>query len=332
MKQVVLNFKGHNPSGSVANYGYSDGNDVGFKYERPRYYYSYGTNNLAFKKKYTTTPAAKNENSIARLTDGYTTAINNSTLIYYGSRWNGNANPSIVLDMDTAKTVGGVRVLEVVDQSTCDFADSIMISVSLDSATFVQQGMIRKVDLWFAPTNIPLPSKWDSKDYRNFRNWGIISFKFDYAFDSPVLARYVKLDVYNSREVSIQEIEIHDSCMTKILVSEELNNGFTIPVITVEHKDDHFNYKHQSLENITVCPNPFTFRTNIIMRNIGYQVSIFDLSGKCVYRVNSNGYKNNSELIWNGTNEKGEELSSGVYFIKSNNPHRILTKKVLLIR
>ena len=336
MKQVILNFKGYHPSGAITAYGYSDGKDAGFQYERPLYYYTYGAKDLAYKKKYTVTPAAKNDNLLKKLTDGVTTAIHDLSSIYVGARWNGATNPSIVINLDTAKTVGGIRVLEAADSSTCDFTDSILISTSIDSVNFIQHGTIRKVDMWFAPTNMPLPSKWDSQDFRNYKNWGIRSFRFDCAFDSPVIAKFVRFEVQNSKEISIQEIEVQDSSMTRTLVPEELNNGFTLPPVAIEQGNSTHGKRAPALAYLDAWPNPFTTSTRIVIKTCENHknqfISIYDLTGKCVYRTINPGKPGSMEIIWNGTNALGKPLSSGIYIILYGQPGQMLTHRILLVR
>ena len=65
-------------------------------------------------------------------------------------------------------------------------------------------------------------------------------------------------------------------------------------------------------------PNPFNMETWIpcVLRG-GERLEIYDLNGKLIRRINPSGMSPGYHLIrWDGRNDLGEEVSSGVYFIR----------------
>jgi len=99
-------------------------------------------------------------------------------------------------------------------------------------------------------------------------------------------------------------------------------------------------------------PNPFTHSTSIIyqigntkykMLNAKYSLTIYDLAGRLVRTLvnepipNSQSPVPNSQfplnqVIWDGKNESGQEVKSGVYFCQLQAKNYVSTKKMILIR
>ena len=84
-------------------------------------------------------------------------------------------------------------------------------------------------------------------------------------------------------------------------------------------------------------PNPFNPKTHIQF-NLAHDellnLQVYDVSGRLVNSLISNslysaGYHT---ILWNGTNNKGANVPSGVYFYKLIGENQTLTKKMLLIK
>jgi len=88
--------------------------------------------------------------------------------------------------------------------------------------------------------------------------------------------------------------------------------------------------------NIRCYPNPFNQQTTIEINieNTGYtQLDIFNIRGEKIKTFVSNSIPiGNHKISWNGTNNDGIDLSSGIYFIKLLSNHKIQTDKIILIR
>jgi hypothetical protein len=83
-------------------------------------------------------------------------------------------------------------------------------------------------------------------------------------------------------------------------------------------------------------PNPFTYSTNIefeITKTKQIHVDIFDFSGNKVKSlVNKNYSQGKHTLTWDGTNESGSKVTSGMYFYILKADNQQMSKKMILIK
>ena len=90
-------------------------------------------------------------------------------------------------------------------------------------------------------------------------------------------------------------------------------------------KNDHRHY------NMPSCSIPAeVFYSVKASGNVGVQ--LYNVAGRLVKNL-YDGYaqKGNHRLRWDGTDEKGEVLTNGVYFLKTNMSEHIATRKVILV-
>ena len=91
---------------------------------------------------------------------------------------------------------------------------------------------------------------------------------------------------------------------------------------------------------LIVTPNPFTDKVNIYLGiyDVGYtmhdtSVQIYDLVGRLVRQIPiSKSQSPVSSVTWDGKDEKGNELTSGVYYIKISADGHKEIKKLLLVK
>lgn len=95
------------------------------------------------------------------------------------------------------------------------------------------------------------------------------------------------------------------------------------------------------LLNITVLPNPFTYRTRIrcsildtrymTCKNV---LEIFDASGRFVkgFDIESSTEHQESAVLWDGKDFLGHSLPDGIYFLRLSVGDNNTTAKLLLIR
>jgi hypothetical protein len=83
-------------------------------------------------------------------------------------------------------------------------------------------------------------------------------------------------------------------------------------------------------------PNPFNPATTIsftLPERARVELFIFDLEGKLVRTLVDNtmsgGFK---EIVWNGTDSRGDPVSSGVYFCRLKVGKDVSTKKMILLK
>lgn len=112
-------------------------------------------------------------------------------------------------------------------------------------------------------------------------------------------------------------------------------NSNPLVIIGIE---ENTNSKPECMQ-FEISPNPFTDRTDITF-SMGHsakstELKIFDVSGQLIrdFPIDlCNHNKSVKSVRWYGTDESGEPLPSGVYFIQAKNGDLNLTKKVILQR
>ncbi len=77
---------------------------------------------------------------------------------------------------------------------------------------------------------------------------------------------------------------------------------------------------------LSITPNPFNAACKISSKN---EIEIFNVSGRLVKRLTPNS---DSEVVWDGTSENGENLPSGVYLARTNTPNGRTTKAITLLK
>mgnify|MGYP000573349612 CR=1 FL=1 len=100
----------------------------------------------------------------------------------------------------------------------------------------------------------------------------------------------------------------------------------------VEQENPFITHEFELLQ---VYPNPFNAQLIIPVRiadPTDIQLYIYNLQGQTIYHQSlkhlGSGYY---DLVWNGTDQHGQNVSSGIYFIRlANNNYRINQKVILL--
>ncbi len=139
------------------------------------------------------------------------------------------------------------------------------------------------------------------------------------------------VDLRNETVIDMQQVQSYafrpadGDYQFKVYASQDA--AFTPKIIPLDLKLAH-NY-----------PNPFnpetTIRFGVPESAAGKRISlvVYDVLGRQVKKLYdrkpASGYM---EVQWDGTNEKGEMVASGIYFYKLRSPERQLVKKMLLVR
>jgi len=81
-------------------------------------------------------------------------------------------------------------------------------------------------------------------------------------------------------------------------------------------------------------PNPFNASTVISYKAQGREakLEIFDLAGRKVRSFNLPSHSGQAQVVWDGTNEAGQGVSSGIYFCRLSTESLSATKRLVLIR
>ncbi|MGE5458615.1 MAG: T9SS type A sorting domain-containing protein, partial [Methanococcaceae archaeon] len=83
-------------------------------------------------------------------------------------------------------------------------------------------------------------------------------------------------------------------------------------------------------------PNPFNPSTRIsynITKPGTVKLNVFDVMGRHVKTlVDTNQQSGNYSVIWNGVNDLGQKISSGIYFYSLSSNEMTETKKMILLK
>jgi len=83
-------------------------------------------------------------------------------------------------------------------------------------------------------------------------------------------------------------------------------------------------------------PNPFNPSTNIsfaLPEESSVQITIFDLTGREIWRsVKSNYPAGNYTITWNGVNQSGANVVSGIYIVRMITPKYTATHRIVLMK
>ncbi|MCK4407063.1 MAG: T9SS type A sorting domain-containing protein [Bacteroidales bacterium] len=92
-------------------------------------------------------------------------------------------------------------------------------------------------------------------------------------------------------------------------------------------------------ENIQLSqnyPNPFSTSTNIefnISKESKIEINVYNINGQLVIQLlNKNLPAGQHNISWDGTNETGQQLKSGIYFYRLKTDEGVFRKKMVLVR
>lgn len=93
---------------------------------------------------------------------------------------------------------------------------------------------------------------------------------------------------------------------------------------------------HHPRGMIECHPSLFTDKTNILYRTtdlqMGVSMNIYDINGRIVRHWDRMPSERSGSILWDGTDDLGNELPAGIYHIVVNNGRHFSREKVLLIR
>jgi len=83
-------------------------------------------------------------------------------------------------------------------------------------------------------------------------------------------------------------------------------------------------------------PNPFNPTTTVaysVPERCNVALKIYDVSGKCVARlVDKEQEKGSYTVAWNGKDETGNSMASGIYLYRLSAGNQTIAKKMVLLR
>jgi len=82
-------------------------------------------------------------------------------------------------------------------------------------------------------------------------------------------------------------------------------------------------------------PNPFNARTAIsyyLPTSVDSKISIFDINGRCLAKFEQGQRIGLVTVLWDGVDDKGLAVGSGVYFVRLEAGKTVSTKSMVLIK
>lgn len=87
---------------------------------------------------------------------------------------------------------------------------------------------------------------------------------------------------------------------------------------------------------VRAYPNPFNPTTTLSFNvpvPADISLTIYGIDGTCLITLASGAFDEGThDVVWNGTNARGEKVSSGIYFVRFKYGPELLTSKIILLR
>ena len=116
-------------------------------------------------------------------------------------------------------------------------------------------------------------------------------------------------------------------------------SGFSNPLKVIVERQVSINDDYSIPSDFTLeqnYPNPFNAQTQITFSLASpgnVRLSIYDLGGRLVRKLlKAQANSGNHKVIWDGKDDRGVDVSSGVYFYQMSAENKSLTKRMVLIR
>jgi serine protease AprX len=97
--------------------------------------------------------------------------------------------------------------------------------------------------------------------------------------------------------------------------------------------------RHSRPLELLVTPNPFSSSTNLVVTGLsrslpgeGLSLRVFDVSGRLIRTLVNDMKAGSATVLWDGRNDSGDKVTSGVYFVRLFAKGESVTKKAVLLR
>jgi tetratricopeptide (TPR) repeat protein len=125
--------------------------------------------------------------------------------------------------------------------------------------------------------------------------------------------------------------------MAQFEMGEEVDWELAKPIVFGEEpKPEVVSILPEKIELKPNYPNPFNPTTNIafaLPEAAKVQILIYDLTGREIWRSSKTSYPaGNHTLAWNGVNQAGESVVSGIYMVRMITPKYSATQRILLMK
>jgi len=171
--------------------------------------------------------------------------------------------------------------------------------------------------------------------------WGLVTVEVDpasHAYTVIVSGNYVGTAVYDAGLVPVPALSFEDPLTAGDYMNAHYDEFLVLgcPVVSTdvmasEHEAD---VPRSTAWSLTASPNPFNPRGEISYRvppGEGARILIHDVSGALVRTLVGKGGLVQGSVVWDGRDDAGRALPSGVYFVRLRAGEREITRKVVLL-
>ncbi len=120
------------------------------------------------------------------------------------------------------------------------------------------------------------------------------------------------------------------------------NNGGAVTYMAIDvdfnpwETDDEAPSVSQAISLNQNFPNPFNPETTIgfsVPSDMNAELAVYNVRGQKIKTLfDGRAQKGNNSVTWNGTDESGKNVSSGVYFYRLNADSKVMTQKMVLMK
>jgi hypothetical protein len=222
---------------------------------------------------------------------------------------------------------------------------SVIISIDTDKQIYEPYEPVAVTTTAFNPTAESFTMAFECYPYINY----LINDEFDYFRDNwnnMCLHVYIQITLEPWQEISW--IYVHQPGFFFLAPGTHKITGIIgrsiiygsdetmISVTTTSNSDNDLLPPEDSGIQIRNYPNPFNPDTHIsfqLPKEGRVSLTVFDARGKLVRTLADKSFpKGSHTVLWNGSDEQGREISSGVYYYRLIHQNEEITGKMLLLK
>jgi hypothetical protein len=138
-------------------------------------------------------------------------------------------------------------------------------------------------------------------------------------FDSFPANRFYFGSYFVPDEVNMGDLT-GDGADEMALENDSISTLFLFSIVEVSAVIDD-SLKRQNSEGLSCYPNPFNDATNIIINAAPRikdktEIGIYNITGKLIKNIQVQSVRGSTAVRWDGTDEVGNSVSSGIYFAR----------------
>ena len=251
-------------------------------------------------------------------------------------------------DLSLSEFAGQTVLLELVTDpngsNSCDWAHwaDLLIIAEEPDGDVNQDGIVNVLDMIFVAQNLGQEPPSDSRaDVNSDGQVNILDLVFVAEHLSQNAAAPAQIDLIKSIPSSAKEVIAAQRALTELEAIPNKSHGVQVAIELLRHYLSAADRNVQETKLLPNYPNPFNPETWIpyqLSEGSSVTVKIYDVSGSLVRTIEVGlkpmGYYLTHEraVYWDGHNESGEPVSSGVYFYTLNADDYTETRRMVIVK